>query len=117
MRVRFFRTTPAAPLTCRYSLGEVGEVLDDFGDERERPGRSVVGILLHEVEERGRHDGGAEEAQEERGADEALADVLLVAAGDALLLPRGEHFLQLTRKHAAETGRSRQHSEQEGRIR
>lgn len=100
------------PNTCRYSLGEVGEVLDDFSDERERARRAVVRIFLHQVEERRRHDGGAEEAQEQRGADQTLADVLLVAAGDALLLPRREHFLQLPRKHAEETGRK-----QKGRIR
>lgn len=91
--------------TRRDSLGEVGEVLDDLGDERERPGRPVVWIFLHQVEERRRHDGGAEEAQEQRGADQALADVLLVAASDALLLPRRKHFLQLPRKHTEETGR------------
>lgn len=100
--------------TGRYSLGEVGEVLDDFGDERQRSGRPVVGILLHQVEERRRHDGGAEEAQEERGADQTLADVLLVAASDALLLPRRKHFLQLPRKHTEETGSGRERREGSG---
>lgn len=104
-------------LTCNYVLGEVGEVLDDFGDEGERSGRSVVRIFLHQVEERRRHDGGTEEAQEQRGADQTLADVLLVAASDALLLPRRKHFLQLPRKHTAHTERGCQLLLQEGRIR
>lgn len=96
-------------LTHRHSLGEVGEVLDDLGDERQRPGRPVVGVFLHQVEERGRHDGGAEEAQEQRGAYQTLADVLLVAASDALLLPRREHLLQLPRKHTEERREVRGH--------
>ncbi len=75
------------PSPCTYSLGEVGKVLDDFRDECECPGRAVIWILLHQVEERRRHDGGTQEAQEQRGADQTLADVLLVAASGALLLP------------------------------
>lgn len=84
------------------SLGEVGEVLRDFGDESERACRAVVGILLHEAEERGRHDGGTQEAQEQRRADQTLADVR-PAAVTALLPPRREHFLELARKHAVES--------------
>lgn len=87
-----------------HSLGEVGEVLDDLGDKCECARRAVVGVFLREAEERRRHDGRTQETQEERGADETAANVRLVAAGGALLLPRREHVLQLPRKHAEDTG-------------
>lgn len=90
---------------CRFQppwhhlLGKVGKVLDDFSDEGECAGGLVVGVLLHEVEEAGGHDGRAQEAQEQRGTDQAFADILL-APVQALLFPRCKHLLQLTRKHA-----------------
>lgn len=85
---------PHQGCATRHSLGEVGQVLGDFGDEGERAGGAVVGVLLQQVEERGGHDGWAEEAQEQGGADEPLADVRPAAAA-ALLPPRGEHLLEL----------------------
>lgn len=90
--------------TSSDSLGEVGQVLGDLGDERECARRAVVRVLLHEVEERWRHDGRAQEAQEERGADQTLADVRPAAAA-ALLSPRREHLFQLPWKDAAERRR------------
>ena len=81
-------------LRQQHLLGEVRQVLNDLGNQSQSPRRAVVGILLHEVEEAGRHDGRTEEAQEQRGADEPLADVLL-APCQALLLPGCEHFFQL----------------------
>lgn len=82
-------------------LGEVGQVLNDLGDEGEGTGSAVVRVLLHEAEERGGHDGGTEEAEEQGGADEALADVL-VPSGQTLLLPCCKHLLQLPREHTGE---------------
>lgn len=35
-----------------HSLGEVGEVLDDLGDECERARCAVIGVFLREAEER-----------------------------------------------------------------
>lgn len=85
----------------RHLLGEVSQILNDLGNESESPRRAVVRVLLHQAEKAGRHDGWAQEAEEQRGADEPLADVLL-AAVQALLLPGCEHFLQLTRENTGE---------------
>ena len=82
-------------------LGKVGQVLDDLGNESQSPRCAVIRILLHEVEETGRHDGRAQKTEKQRGADEPLADVLL-AAVQALLLPGCKHFFQLTRKNTGE---------------
>lgn len=38
---------------ARHSLGEVGQVLGDLGDEGEGAGGAVVRVLLQQVEERG----------------------------------------------------------------
>ena len=84
-------------------LGKVGQVLDDFRNESQSPRCAVIRILLHEAEETGRHDGRAQKAEKQRGADEPLADVLL-ATVQALLLPGCKHFFQLTRKN---TGKER----------
>lgn len=84
----------SVPRGAQHSLGEVGQVLGDLGDEGEGAGGAVVRVLLQQVEERGRHDGGAEEAQEQGGTDEPLADVRPAAAA-ALLPPRGKHLFQL----------------------
>lgn len=35
----------------QHSLGKVGQVLGDLGDEREGTGSSVIGVLLQQVEE------------------------------------------------------------------
>lgn len=35
----------------RHSLGEVGQVLGNLGDEGEGAGRAVIGVLLQQVEE------------------------------------------------------------------
>lgn len=78
-------------------LAEVGQGLDDLGDECEGPGRTLVRIFLHQVEERRRHDGWTQEAQEQGGADESLTEVQ-AAAGATLLPPRGKHLLQLPGK-------------------
>lgn len=75
-------------------LAEVGQILDHFGDQCQRPGCALVGILLHQVKERWRHDGGAQETQEQRRADQTLADVRPPAVA-ALLTPRCKHLLQL----------------------
>jgi len=85
-------------------LGEVRQVLHDFGDEGERARRLLVGVLLREVEERRRHDGGAQEAQEEGAADEAVGDVFPTSLG-AAHPPGGEHLLQLSRENTAGEGR------------
>lgn len=69
----------------KHSLGKVGQVLGDFGDEREGASCAVVRILLKQVEERGRHDGRAQEAKEEGGANESFTDIRPAAA--ATLLP------------------------------
>lgn len=84
---------------CHHLLCKIGEILDDFSNKRERARCPVVRVLLHEAEEAGGHDGGAQEAKEEGGTDEAFTDVLLAPA-QALLLPRCKYFLQLTREHA-----------------
>lgn len=76
---------------------EVGQVLDNLCNQGEGPRGTVVRVLLHEVKEARRHDGWAEETEEERGTDQALADVLLPPV-EALLLPRCKHLLQLPRK-------------------
>lgn len=81
---------PGAP----HSLGEVGQVLGHLGDEGEGAGGAVVGVLLQQVEEGGRHDGRAEKAQKQGCADEPLADVWPAAAA-AFLPPRGKHLFQL----------------------
>lgn len=83
-----------------HSLGEVGEVLRDLGDEGERARCAVVRIFLHEVEKRRGHDSGTQKAQEERGTNQTLADVR-PAAVTALLPPGRKHLLQLTWEHAA----------------
>lgn len=83
-----------------HSLGEVGEVLRDLGNEGERARCAVVRILLHEVEERRGHDGGTQKAQEERGADQPLTDIR-PAAVTALLPPGCKHLLQLAGEHTA----------------
>lgn len=91
--------TCPTPTLC-YSLGEIGEVLRDLGDEGERPRSAVIRIFLHEVEERWGHDGGTQKAQEERGTDQPFTDVW-PAAVTALLPPGRKHLLQLAREHAA----------------
>lgn len=91
------RRPDSVPRGARHSLGEVGQVLGDLGDEGEGAGGAVVRVLLQQVEERRRHDGGAEEAQEQGGTDEPLADVGPAAAA-ALLPPRGKHLFQLPRE-------------------
>lgn len=83
-----------------HSLGEVGEVLRDLGDEGECACCAVVRILLHEVEERWGHDGGTQKAQEERCADQTLTDVR-PATVTALLPPGCKHLLQLAGEHTA----------------
>lgn len=83
------------------SLGEVGQVLRDLSDERESARRAVVRVLLHQVEERRRHDGGAEKAQEQGGADQTLADVQTTPVV-AFLPPGCKDLLQLSWKDAFE---------------
>lgn len=81
------------------SLAEAGQVLHHLGDERESAGGAFGRVLLHQVEEGGRHDGWAHEAQEQGGADEAVGQILpttLSTSGS----PRGKHFLQLPGKDA-----------------
>lgn len=82
-------------------LGEVCQVLHHFGDEGESARRLLVRILLGEVEERRRHDGGTQEAQEEGAADETVGDVL-AAPLSAAHPPGGKHFLQLSGENAAQ---------------
>lgn len=71
------------------SLGKVGESLYGLGDQRDCACPPLVGELMGEVKEAGGEDGGAEEAQEDTGADELVAEgarpfVGLVAATDRL---------------------------------
>lgn len=80
-------------------LGEVGQVLGDLGNEGQSARSAVIRVLLQETEEGRGHDSWAEEAEEQGGTDQPLADVLLAPA-QALLLPRCKHLLQLTREHA-----------------
>ena len=75
-----------------HSLAEVGQVLDDLGDEGEGAGGTLGGVLLREVEQRRRHDGGTHEAQEQRGADEGVGEVLPASLG-AAHSPRRKHLL------------------------
>lgn len=89
--------------THTHLLGEVGEVLCDLGDEREGSRSAVVWVLLHQVEKRRGHDGRTQEAQEQGGADQTLADVR-PAPTAALLPPRGKHLLQLPRKNTGRDG-------------
>lgn len=59
----------------RGSLAEAGQVLNHFGDERERAGRALGRVLLHQTEQRGGHDGGTHEAEKQGGADEAVGEI------------------------------------------
>ena len=54
-------------------LGEVGEVLECFGDERERATGGGLREFVAEFEEAWREDGGTEEAEEDEGRDESVA--------------------------------------------
>lgn len=81
-------------------LGKVGQVLRDLGNKSQRAGGAIIGIFLQQVEERRGHDGRAEEAEEQRGADQPLANVRPAAAA-AFLPPGGKDFLQLSGEHAA----------------
>lgn len=88
--------------TTKNSLVEAGQVLHHLGYERERAGRALGGVLLHQVEQGGGHDGRAHEAKEQGGADEAVGEILsstLSTSGS----PRGKDFFQLPGKYA-ETG-------------
>lgn len=82
-------------------LGEVRQVLGDFCDERERTSRAVIGILLHQIEKRGRHDGRAEEAKEQGRADQTLTDVWSTPVA-TFLSPWCKHLFQFSRKDAVE---------------
>ena len=81
------------------SLAEAGQVLHHLGDERECAGRALGGVLLHQVEQGGGHDGRAHEAKKQGGADEAVGEILSSALSTSRP-PRGENFLQLPRKYA-----------------
>lgn len=94
--------SPAVPRPQAGSLGEVGEVLGDLGDEGQGARRAVVGVLLQEAEEGRGHDGRAQEAQEQGGADEPLADVRPAPVA-ALLSPRGKNFFELSWEDAEMT--------------
>lgn len=74
------------------TLGEVCQILHDFGNEGERAWRLLIGILLGEVKEGGGHDGGTQESQEERAADEAVGDVFAASLCTAHP-PGGKDFL------------------------
>lgn len=91
--------TSAGAVPCHDVRGEVGQVLDDLGDEGEGTGGLLVRVLLHEAEEAGGHHGRAEEPQEERGADQPVGDVLAAPLG-ASQPPRGKDLLQLPWEHA-----------------
>lgn len=82
---------PRAGLTGD-SLAEAGQVLHHLGDERERAGRGLGRVFLHQVEQGGRHDGWAHEAKEEGRTDEAVGQILSPSLR-ASRPPRGEHFL------------------------
>lgn len=68
------------------SLGEVGEVLGDLGNERQSACSAVVRVLLQQAEEGWGHDGRAEEPEEQGGTDQPLTDVWAASVA-ALLSP------------------------------
>lgn len=72
----------------------------------------LIWVLLHEPEEAGRHDGRAEEAQEERGADQPVRNVLSAPLCTAQS-PGRKHLLQLPREHAGGEGRGDREKERE----
>lgn len=86
---------PTLPCPQPGLLGEVGEVLGDLGDEGQGARGAVIGVLLEQAEQGRGHDGRAQEAQEQRGADQPLADVGAAAVA-ALLSPRGKNFFELS---------------------
>ncbi len=76
-------------------LGEVGQILHSFRDERETARRLLLRELVGQVEHAGRQDGGAQEAQEDTGTDQVVRYIRplpLLAA----LLETSKHLLQLT---------------------
>ena len=105
--IRLVRIVSLYPNTP-HSLGEVGQVLCDFSDECERACCAVVWILLHQIEQRGGHDGGTEEPQKQGGADQTLADVWATPVA-ALLTPRRKHLFQLPWKYTVEEGTENEH--------
>lgn len=82
-------------------LGEVCQVLGDFSDECERTCRAVIGILLHQIEKRWGHDGRTEKPQEQRRADQTLADVRSTPVA-AFLTPRCKDLFQFSWKDTVE---------------
>lgn len=88
---------------CHHLLSKIGEILNDFSNECERARCPVVRILLHEAEEAGGHDGGAQEAEEQGGTDQSLADVWAATVA-ALLSPRGKNFFELPWEDTEMTG-------------
>lgn len=82
-------------------LGKVGKVLCDFGNQGQGAGGTVVWVFLKKVEQWWGHDGGAQEAQKQRGANKPLADIGTTPTA-TLLSPRCKDLLELPRENAAE---------------
>lgn len=78
----------------RSLLVEVGEGLDGLRDEGEVASTALLRQLLHEVEQTGRQDSRAEEAQEYTRTDEVVTHVLMLPFLTPLSQTR-EHFPQL----------------------
>lgn len=101
-RTRRCCPSPALPCPQPGLLGKVGEVLGDLGDEGQSARGAVVGVLLEQAEQGRGHDGRAQEAQEQGGADQPLADVGAASVA-ALLSPRGKNFFELSWEDAEMT--------------
>lgn len=84
-------------------LGEVGQVLGDLGNEGQSARSAVIRVLLQETEEGRGHDSWAEEAEEQGGTDQSLADVWAATVA-ALLSPRGKNFFELPWEDTEMTG-------------
>lgn len=87
-----------------HSLGEVGQILGDFSDERERTCRAVVGVLLHQIEKWRGHDGRTEKPQEQGRTDQTLADIRSTPVA-AFLPPWRKHLFQFSWENTIENQR------------
>ena len=85
-----------------FLLAEVGQVLRNLGDEGEGAGGPVVGVLLGQLKQGRGHHRRTQEAEEQRGADQTLADVWSPPV-TALLSPRRKHLFQLPGEHSGNT--------------
>ena len=85
-------------IKCLHLLWKVGDGLQGLGHKRELPGRLLLRILLRQIEQIGRQNGGTKEAQENAGTDQDVAHLVRLAVLQALLPQLGKHALHLGRK-------------------